>query len=266
VGPAADPAGVHGTTDVTAASAASPTRRPSSSRADNSGTDQMEKELTGRCQRVTVGPGLVPLGRAGNGRGADDGRRTAGLHADRPGHIRRVSAKGGLRIEVAGDPRMFNPYSVISVNPAKVPRHQLSRRHRVLRLDHLARGTAGDRGVPDRRRATVLSRRAGPLRWTGCRPPAGVCAVVQRRRGPCGRSSFVSLKVSLLAMLIAAPASDRNRLSAGHRLVFASQTADPIKPGPARLSHGGGRADSLSAAVEAGYFRVAAPCCSRARR
>jgi len=54
-----------------------------------------------------------------------------------------------------------------------------------------------------------------------------------------GRIIFVSLKVSLLAMLIAAPAAIGIGYLAGHRLVSRSQTADPIKPGPARLSHGG---------------------------
>ena len=30
-------------------------------------------------------------------------------------------ARSGLQIEVSGDARMFNPYSVIAVNPAKYP-------------------------------------------------------------------------------------------------------------------------------------------------
>jgi len=122
VGPAADPAGVHGTTDVTAAFGRIADKKAKFiSRGDNSGTDQMEKSYWPLA-------GVSPSGQAwylsaGLGMG-EVLTMAAELQAytltDR-GTFAAYRAKGGLQIEVAGDPRMFNPYSVISVNPAKYP-------------------------------------------------------------------------------------------------------------------------------------------------
>lgn len=122
VGPSADPAGVRGAPDVIAAFRRIADRKAKFiSRGDNSGTDQMEK---------TYWPlaGVSPAGQtwyisAGLGMG-EVLTMAAELRAytltDR-GTFAAYRAKSGLQIEVAGDPRMFNPYSVISVNPAKYP-------------------------------------------------------------------------------------------------------------------------------------------------
>ncbi len=122
VGPPGDPAGVHGAVDVISAMrriAASGAKFIS--RGDNSGTDQME-------QSYWKIAGLSPTGHpwyvsAGLGMG-EVLMMVAELQAytltDR-GTFAAYRAKSGLQIHVSGDARMFNPYSVIAVNPARYP-------------------------------------------------------------------------------------------------------------------------------------------------
>jgi tungstate transport system substrate-binding protein len=122
VGPSSDPAGVHGGNDVIAAFRRIAERKAKFiSRGDNSGTDQMEKSYWPLA-------GIAPAGEswyvsAGMGMG-EVLTMAAELQAytltDR-GTYAAYRAKSGLQIDVAGDARMFNPYSVIAVNPAKYP-------------------------------------------------------------------------------------------------------------------------------------------------
>ena len=105
VGPAADPAGVHGTTDVTAAFGRIADKKAKFiSRGDNSGTDQMEKSYWPLA-------GVSPSGQAwylsaGLGMG-EVLTMAAELQAytltDR-GTFAAYRAKGGLQIVVDGDP------------------------------------------------------------------------------------------------------------------------------------------------------------------
>ena len=122
VGPSSDPAGVRGGTDVVAALRSIADKKAKFiSRGDNSGTDQMEKSYWPLV-------GLSPAGQSwyvSSGMGMGEVLTMAAeLQAytltDR-GTYAAYRAKSGLQIEVAGDPRMFNPYSVIAVNPAKYP-------------------------------------------------------------------------------------------------------------------------------------------------
>jgi tungstate transport system substrate-binding protein len=122
VGPSADPAGLRGTTDVIAAFRRIADQKAKFiSRGDNSGTDQMEKSYWPLA-------GVAPAGApwyvsAGLGMGevlTMAGELQAYTLTDR-GTFAAYRAKGGLQIVVQGDARMFNPYSVISVNPSKYP-------------------------------------------------------------------------------------------------------------------------------------------------
>ncbi|WP_458216552.1 substrate-binding domain-containing protein [Paracidovorax citrulli] len=122
VGPAADPAGVAGSKDVIAGFrkiAGSGTKFIS--RGDNSGTDVMEKsywkeagiEAKGQPWYVNAGLGMgevLTMAAQMPGYTLSD-RATYGAYR----------AKTGLKIAIEGDPKMFNPYGVIAVNPA---RHQ----------------------------------------------------------------------------------------------------------------------------------------------
>ncbi|MBI2310957.1 MAG: extracellular solute-binding protein [Betaproteobacteria bacterium] len=122
VGPKSDPAGLRGVTEVVAAF-----RRLGDggarfvSRGDDSGTDKMEKSYwkaagvdpKGRPWFVSAGLGMGEvLTMAGEMQGYTlSDRATYGAYR----------AKTGLEILVQGDPRMFNPYGVIAVNPKKYP-------------------------------------------------------------------------------------------------------------------------------------------------
>jgi tungstate transport system substrate-binding protein len=119
--PAGDPAGIKGTRDVLAAFrgiAASGTRFIS--RGDKSGTDIMEQSY---WQAAGVRPEGKRYVSAGLGMG-EVLTMAAELQActltDRATFI-TYRAKTGLAIMAEGDKRMFNPYGVIVVNPARHP-------------------------------------------------------------------------------------------------------------------------------------------------
>jgi tungstate transport system substrate-binding protein len=124
VGPAADPAGIEGMDDVTAA-----LRRVGDaeavfvSRGDDSGTHKKELELwqlTGFDPRPASGTWYRE---AGSGMGAT--LNTAGAMGgytltDRASWV-SFGNKGDLRILVEGDARLHNPYTAIVVSPARHP-------------------------------------------------------------------------------------------------------------------------------------------------
>lgn len=121
VGPESDPAKVRGGKDVVAAFAriaASGARFIS--RGDNSGTDVMEK---GYWQAAGTRPAGAAYVSAGLGMG-EVLNMAAEMRAytltDRATYG-AYKAKTGLAILVEGDKRMFNPYGIIAVNPAKRP-------------------------------------------------------------------------------------------------------------------------------------------------
>jgi len=122
VGPPSDPAGLLGITDViTAFRRIAEKKAKFISRGDDSGTDQMEKSYWPLS-------GVSPAGQswyvsAGQGMG-EVLTMAAELQAytltDRS-TFAAYRARSGLEIHVQGDPRMFNPYHVMAVNPAKYP-------------------------------------------------------------------------------------------------------------------------------------------------
>ncbi len=119
VGPTADPAGIRGGKDALAAlKKIVDAKARFISRGDNSGTDQME-------QTYWKEAGVKPAGSAYVSAGLGMGEvltMAAELQAytltDRATYV-AYRAKTGLAIAVEGDPKMFNPYGIIAVNPAK---------------------------------------------------------------------------------------------------------------------------------------------------
>lgn len=122
VGPANDPAGIKGGKDVLAGlRKLAGSGSKFISRGDNSGTDVMEKEYWKQL-------GIEPKGQpwyvnAGLGMG-----EVLTMAAQMPAYTLSdratygaYRAKTGLAIAVEGDPKMFNPYGIIAVNPAKHP-------------------------------------------------------------------------------------------------------------------------------------------------
>lgn len=126
VGPTADPAGIRGQKNVIQGMEAIATAGEKSgakfiSRGDNSGTDVMEKaywktaniDPKGKPWYVSAGLGMgevLNMAAQMNAYTLSD-RATYGAYR----------AKTGLDIVLAGDPRMFNPYGIIAVNPKRYP-------------------------------------------------------------------------------------------------------------------------------------------------
>lgn len=121
VGPLADPAGIRGMKDVLAAlKKIIDTKARFISRGDNSGTDQMEQAYWKEI-------GTKPSGSAYISAGLGMGQVLTMAHelqaytlSDRATYV-AYRAKTGLAVAVEGDQKMFNPYGIIAVNPAKHP-------------------------------------------------------------------------------------------------------------------------------------------------
>jgi tungstate transport system substrate-binding protein len=120
-GPEGDPAGVRGSRDVlTAMKKLLDSGATFVSRGDNSGTDQMERAY---WQALGVTPRGSWYVSAGLGMGevltmaAEKRAYTLTDRATYGAYRSRI----GLAILVEGDPRMFNPYGIIAVNPQRHP-------------------------------------------------------------------------------------------------------------------------------------------------
>jgi len=123
-GPHEDPANVHGMKDVaTAFTRIATTSSPFASRGDDSGTHRAELRY---WKMAGIDPGLgsgIWYLEAGAGMGAMlnlAAAKGAYVLTDRATWL-SFKNRAGLRIAVEGDPRMFNPYGVILVNPARHP-------------------------------------------------------------------------------------------------------------------------------------------------
>ncbi|PWE33643.1 sulfate transporter [Maritimibacter sp. 55A14] len=124
VGPPADPAGVAGMSDVVASlTKIAEAEAPFASRGDDSGTNKAELRLwkeagidaaasSGSWYRET-GSGMGATLNAGTAMGAY-------IMTDRATWI-AFGNKGEYEIAVEGDPKMFNQYGIILVNPEKHP-------------------------------------------------------------------------------------------------------------------------------------------------
>lgn len=124
VGPKSDPAGVAGGKDITIAlKKIANTKAPFASRGDNSGTHKAERRLwqaAGVDLENAKGPWYREMG---SGMGATlntAAQMNAYLLTDR-GTWLSFKNPAELTILVEGNERLFNPYSVILVNPTKCP-------------------------------------------------------------------------------------------------------------------------------------------------
>ncbi|WP_424970007.1 substrate-binding domain-containing protein [Dinoroseobacter sp. S76] len=125
VGPEADPAGVAGETDVTAAlRQIAEAEAPFLSRGDDSGTNKAELRLweaTGIDAKSVSGGWYRETG-SGMGATLNTGIGMGGyVMTDRATWI-AFGNKAGHRILVEGDERLFNQYGIILVNPEVHPR------------------------------------------------------------------------------------------------------------------------------------------------
>ncbi|GGB87633.1 substrate-binding domain-containing protein [Pseudoduganella buxea] len=121
VGPVADPAGIKGGKDVLAAFgklAAGQARFIS--RGDNSGTDIMEKAYWKQAGTQPAGTRYVSAG-LGMGEVLTMAAELQAYTLTDRATYGVYQAKTGLAVMVQGDPRMFNPYGIIAVNPARHP-------------------------------------------------------------------------------------------------------------------------------------------------
>jgi tungstate transport system substrate-binding protein len=125
VGPATDPAGIAGLKDADEAfEKIAEAKTPFASRGDDSGTHKAERRLWKKAGiDPTKASGAWYL-ETGSGMGATL-NTAVGKHAytltDR-GTWLSFANKGGFEILVEGDPKLFNQYGVILVNPEKHPR------------------------------------------------------------------------------------------------------------------------------------------------
>ncbi len=124
VGPAEDPAGINGMTDAVAAFARiARAGAMFASRGDDSGTHKAERRLwqaTGIDIAAASGGWYREIG-AGMGATLNTGIALgAYVLTDRATWI-AFGNKGGHRIALAGDPRLFNQYGIILVNPERHP-------------------------------------------------------------------------------------------------------------------------------------------------
>ena len=124
VGPKSDPAGVNGTRDIAAAlKKIAEAKAPFISRGDNSGTHIAELNLwkaAGVDLAQAKGPWHRDIGQ-GMGAALNAASATGAYTLSDRGTWLSFKNRGDLQIAVQGDPRLFNQYGVILVNPQKHP-------------------------------------------------------------------------------------------------------------------------------------------------
>lgn len=124
VGPPADPAGIAGSSDAVEAFARiAEAKAPFASRGDDSGTHKAERALWSETGVDVAAASGDWYRETGSGMGATLNTGTAmGAYVltDRATWI-AFENKGDFEIAVEGDPRLFNQYGIILVNPEKHP-------------------------------------------------------------------------------------------------------------------------------------------------
>jgi len=119
VGPTGDPAGIRGGKDVLAAfRKIAAGQAKFVSRGDNSGTDQMERAYWKQAGARPQGAAYISAG-LGMGEVLNmAAEMNAYTLTDRATYV-AYKARTSLQIAVEGDPKMFNPYGIIAVNPER---------------------------------------------------------------------------------------------------------------------------------------------------
>ncbi|TAK70939.1 MAG: tungsten ABC transporter substrate-binding protein [Betaproteobacteria bacterium] len=121
VGPKSDPAGMRGQKSVIDAfKLLAQGKSRFISRGDNSGTDQMEKSYWKEAGVAPEGTWFLSAG-LGMGEVLTMAGEMQGYTLSDRATYGAYRAKTGLDIVLAGDPKMFNPYGIIAVNPNKYP-------------------------------------------------------------------------------------------------------------------------------------------------
>ena len=124
VGPAADPGGIHGRADVTAAlEIIAAGELPFASRGDDSGTHKKERALWAAAGIDVAAASGTWYRETGSGMGATlntAAAMDAYALSDR-GTWLAFKNKAGMAVVSEGDPRLLNPYGVILVSEAKCP-------------------------------------------------------------------------------------------------------------------------------------------------
>ena len=119
VGPASDPASIAGQQDVSAALAKiSATQTPFISRGDDSGTHKKERSLWRQADLSPSGDWYREAGQ-GMGKVLQIADEMNGYTLTDRGTWLAYESKVGLKLLVEGDRRLFNPYSVLQINPAR---------------------------------------------------------------------------------------------------------------------------------------------------
>ena len=124
IGPGSDPASVKGGHDIgVALSAIAETQSPFASRGDDSGTHKKELSLWQEADADVKAASGTWYRETGSGMGATL-NTASGMNAyvlsDRATWL-NFGNKGDLTIVVEGDPKLFNQYGIILVNPEKHP-------------------------------------------------------------------------------------------------------------------------------------------------
>ncbi len=121
LGPKNDPAGINGEADAAAAMAKIGAAQATFvSRGDDSGTHTREKQLWNAAGVAPAGTWYLEAGRGMGEVIIMAGERQGYTLSDRGTYL-AFKPKTELVLTVAGDKRLFNPYGVIMVNPAKHP-------------------------------------------------------------------------------------------------------------------------------------------------
>lgn len=121
VGPEADPARIKGSKDVIDAfKRITAANVRFISRGDNSGTDVMEKAYWQQAGAKPQGSNYVSAG-LGMGEVLNMAAEMRAYTLTDRATYGAYKARTGLAIVVEGDKRMYNPYGIIAVNPAKHP-------------------------------------------------------------------------------------------------------------------------------------------------
>lgn len=121
VGPASDPAGIHG--ERSAAAALARIRESGAafaSRGDGSGTHVREQQLWKAAGLEPAGPGTVETGQGMGATLLVAAQKQAYVLTDR-GTFLAFRERTGLVVHVDGDPPLLNVYSVMAVNPERFP-------------------------------------------------------------------------------------------------------------------------------------------------
>jgi tungstate transport system substrate-binding protein len=122
VGPKSDPAGIRGVKDAVAAmKKIQASGAPFVSRGDDSGTHVMELRYWKDAGIEPKGPNYFSIGQ-GMGQTLTFAGEKQGYTLTDRATFAQTKAKTGLEILVEGDPRLFNPYGIIAVNPKKHPK------------------------------------------------------------------------------------------------------------------------------------------------